>query len=125
MFKLATKPTFLAPVVAHIPADRGKFETIKFHVRFKRPTLSEYQALMTRLEESRVEAKTDRAPRSFGDRELIDEVLDGFGDDLVDEDGSALAFTPENVDRLCNVFPIQPRIVASFFEYYGKAAEKN
>ena len=126
MFKLTSTPQFLAPVTAHIPGDRGKTTKVTFHVLFKRCTLPEYQELMKRLQESRAEVTADpTSSPKFGDREFLDEVLEGFGDDLQDENGSPMAFTPGNVDRLCAIYPIQPKIVASFFEHYGKAAEKN
>lgn len=126
MFKLTSTPTFTAPVTANIPADRGKFTKVTFYVEFKRPSLSEYQDLMRRLQESRAEAEArpTETPR-FGDRQFVDEVLHGFGTDLQDEDGTPMAFSPGNVDRLCEIYPIQSRIVASFFEHYGQAAAKN
>jgi hypothetical protein len=131
MFRLTTNPDFLAQVVAHIPADRGKTTRVAFHVAFRRLEQREYQDLMARLRESRLEAEriekeTGRpAVPAFGDRQLLDEVLVGFGDDLQDEVGSPLPFTPENVDRVLAIYPIQPRMVAAFFDNFGKAAEKN
>lgn len=137
MFRLAASPTFIAPVSAQIPGDRGKTTKVLFHVHFRRLSQQEYQGLLRRLEESRndlqrriKEAKdagedsSSLAP-TFGDREMIDEVLTGFESDLVGEDGrTPLEFTPANVDDLCAIYPIQPAIVQSFFEHFGRAAEK-
>lgn len=125
MFKLAASPTFIAPVKAQLPADKGRTTNVLFHVHFKRLSQLEYQALLRRLEESKADllAGGEAAPK-FGDRELIDEVLTGFEPDLQGEDGTPLEFTPNNVDALCAIYPIQPAIVRSFFEHFGRAAEK-
>ena len=136
MFKIAASPTFIAPVSAQIPADRGRTTKVSFHVAFKRLSQHEYQDVLRRLQASKHEL--ERAVRDaqakgedvsglqprFGDRELIDEVLVGFESDLQDEAGQPLAFTPANVDALCAIYPIQPAIVNAFFEHFGKAAEK-
>lgn len=135
MFKLAASPTFIAPVRAQIPGDKGKTTTVMFHVRFKRLTQDEYQSLLRRLDEARarfsaatsaaaVDLQPAPAKPDFGDRELIDEVLCGFESDLLGEDDKPLDFSPENVDALCAIYPIQPAIVRSFFEHFGKAVEK-
>ncbi|GAP38786.1 phage tail assembly chaperone [Piscinibacter sakaiensis] len=125
MFKLSTSPRFRAPVVAHIPGDNGKATKVSFGVIFKRLTQDEYKALLARLDESKREALKNGDPfPKFGDREMLDEVLVGFDADLQEEDGTPMEFTPQNVDRLLSVYPIQPAIVTSFFDNFGKAAEK-
>jgi hypothetical protein len=61
----------------------------------------------------------------MSDQQFIDEQLDGFGDDLFDDNGNDLEFTPSNVQALCAVFPIRPSIVSAFFDGFLKAKVKN
>lgn len=121
MFVVTQKPTFTAPVTAKVPSDGGKFTPVKFTVVFKaldKPALDELlQRIRTRASGS--------ADAPVKDREVLDEVLVGFGTDLVEEDRTPMAFTPTNVERLCAIWPLEAAIVKSFFDHYVAAPSKN
>lgn len=119
-FKLAVSKDFAATVTAEIPGDNGRGQKISFKVRFKRLSTSEFDALI-----KSIAATDDDGKRLVTDQEVVDEVLCGFGDDLLDDNGNALEFTPDNVAALCDVHPIRPAIVQAFFEQYVKAKAKN
>jgi hypothetical protein len=119
-FKLAVTPDFVGVVNAEIPADNGKTQKLSFHVRFKRLSTSEFDDLI-----KRINTVDDDGKRSISDQDIVDEVLTGFGDDLQDDNGNPLAFTPTNVEALCNVHPLRGTIVQAFFDSYTRAKAKN
>ncbi|MBV5299482.1 MAG: hypothetical protein JZU64_15480 [Rhodoferax sp.] len=120
-FKLITpKSDFLATVQTEIPGDKGKGQKVTFSVRFKRLSMLEYEALIERIND-----KDKDGNRTAKDQDLIDELLTGFGDDLFDDNGNPLEFTPDNVAALCDIFPIRPAIVTAFFDGYARAKAKN
>lgn len=129
MFILAPKKTFTAPVVAQVPADGGRTQRVTFSVIFKAPSKQEVDALLDRVRQrarANQEAVESGGTRSINsDRELLDEVLVGFGDDLKHPDGTAVEFTPENVDALCSIWPMESAIAKSFIDNYIGAAQKN
>ncbi|MCX7257994.1 MAG: hypothetical protein NTZ64_15105 [Polaromonas sp.] len=131
MFVVTSKPTFIAPVLAKIPGDNGNFQRIKFSVIFKALDKPAIDELLARIR-SRSPAFPDDAigtgntpPEPIKDRELIDELLVGFGPDLVEEDRTPMAFSPANVDRLCAIWPLESAIVKSFFDNYINGPTKN
>jgi len=119
-FKLAVSKDFAAVVTAEIPGDNGKAQKISFKVRFARLSTSEFDALIKSLGET-----DDDGKRLVTDQDVVEQVLTGFGDDLLDDNGNALEFTPDNVASLCDVHPIRPAIVQAFFDSYFKAKAKN
>jgi hypothetical protein len=108
-FVVSSKPTFTAPVVAHIPADGGRTQRIQFSVVFK----------------ALAKAGADDGAAALKDRDIIDELLVGFGPDLLEEDRTPMAYTPGNVDRVCSIWPLESAIVKSFFDNYITAGSKN
>jgi hypothetical protein len=126
MFIVTSKKTFIAPVVAKIPADGGKFTPVKFSVVFKALEKEEVDDLLKRIREN---AKAIReggdvvAPLT--DRAVLDEVLEGFHPDLLEEDRTPMVFTPTNVDRLCAIYPLEAAMVKSFFDNYVNGPAKN
>lgn len=129
MFVVTSKKSFTAPVVARMPADGGRTDVVKFNVIFKALSKPEVDRMWDGVQ-ARAKANQDALAsggerNTTSDRELIDEVLIGFGEDLKDEDGSPLQFTPENVSKLCSIWPIEPAIVKSFFDNYINAPTKN
>ena len=135
MFVVTKKPTFIAPVVASIPADNGRFEKIKFSVIFKALEKSEVDEMLksiharskaaVRAAEAEKKGEPFEEVERITDRSLIDDLLMGFGPDLVEEDRTPMAFTPANVDRLCAIYPIEGAIVKSFFDNYINGPTKN
>ena len=126
MFVVTQKKTFLAPVIAHLPGDGGKFKKVQFSVIFKALSKEAVDALLERIRRhSRAVAAGDTDSEPVKDREVLDEVLAGFGQDLVEEDRTPMAYTPANVERLCSIYPIEAAIVQSFFDNFVSAPEKN
>ena len=123
-FKLITKPEFTGIVNAEIPGDNERAQKVSFHVEFKRLTTREYDDLLARMRAS-AKAVEDGLEATETDQSLVDEVLTGFGDDGFDDNGNPLAFTPGNVQALCDVFPLRAAIVSAFFASYAKAKAKN
>ena len=125
MFIVTQKPTFIAPVTAKIPADNGRFETVKFSVIFKALPKPEVEELLKTIR-TRAKAVADDADATpLKDRDLLDDLLVGFGSDLLEEDRTPMAFTPGNVDRLCAIWPLEGAMVKSFFDNYINGPTKN
>lgn len=138
-FILAPQTRFTAPVSFRIPADGGKTQKITFSVVFKLLSSDELADLQKRARDSSVKLlalikQREQQPElehgqlpdpDFRDRDLIDEVLVGFGDDLLDVDRQPLAFTPENLERLLSVHGAQAAIIKSFHEHHIEAPQKN
>ena len=125
MFIVTSKPTFIAPVVASIPADGGKVTKVKFSVIFKALDKDAVQDLLRRIRQATKAAQDDADTLPLKDREVLDEVLEGFGPDLLEEDRTPMAFTPANVDRLCSIYPLEAAMVRSFFDNYVNGPAKN
>ncbi len=140
MFVLTEKPSFTAPISFHIPADGGKTQKVDFSVSFRFLPADEVKELFRRLDaqklltaarQKRLDADpegalhTDQEADEITDREIIERVLIGFGDDLKGEDRKPLPFTPDNLDRLLRVHGAQQAIVESFFKHHFQAPEKN
>ena len=125
MFIVTKNPTFTAPVVAQIPADGGRFNKIKFSVVFKALEKQDVQDLLKEIRERAKAVQEDTDATPLTDREVLDQVLVGFGPDLVEEDRTPMEFTPANVDRLCAIWPLEGAIVKSFFDNYVNGPAKN
>lgn len=125
MFIVASKPTFTAPVIANIPADGGKFTKVKFSVVFKALEKDAVDELLKRIRDRSKENAKDASVELVKDREVLEEVLVGFGSDLVEEDRTPMAYTSSNVDRLCAIYPLEAAMVRSFFENYVNGPAKN
>ena len=125
MFVVATKPTFIAPVIAKVPADGGKFTNVKFSVIFKALEKEAVDDLLKRIRHAAKAAQQDADFAPMKDREVLDEVLEGFCADLVEEDRTPMAFTPANVNRLCAIYPLEAAMVKSFFDNYVNGPAKN
>lgn len=125
MFVVTSKPTFTAPVAAKIPGDGGKFNTVKFSVVFKALEKEAVDDLLKRIRQGTKALREDTDTATVTDRQVLDEVLHGFGPDLVEEDRTPMTFTPANVDRLCAIWPLEAAIVKSFFDNYVSAPTKN
>ena len=127
MFIVTSKPSFVAPVIAQIPRDNGRHEKVNFSVIFKALTKDEVDALLERIRSRAKNAAdgsgSDAVP--LKDRELVDDLLVGFGPDLLEEDRTPMQFTLANVDRLCSIWPIEAALVKSFFDNYINSPAKN
>lgn len=125
-FILSSRKTFLSPVIAHVPVDGGKTQRVSFNVVFKALTKSQVEDLMKKLRPDADTAQNGSGVvANLTDRELLDELLVGFGEDLRDEHGNPMPFTHENVDLVCDQWPLEQAIVKSFFDNYIHAPRKN
>lgn len=126
MFVVSTKPTFTAPVVFNLPGDDGRPVKGRFTAVFKYLDKAAVEDLMARINERTKLLKEDPKASAIDDRDIVDEVLTGFGTDLVEEDRTPMVFNPANVDRLCSIVGVQAAIVTSFFDnFFVKAPTKN
>ena len=126
MFVVTQNPTFLAPVIVHLPGDGGKFKRVQFSVLFKALSKEDVDVLLKRIRRhSKAVAAGDTDSEPVKDREVLDEVLAGFGADLVEEDRTPMVFNPANVERLCSIYPIEAAIVKSFFDNFVSGPAKN
>lgn len=114
MFKLDVSDTIEQTVNALIPLGDGKSEKRSFKAIFKRQTLPQMTEIRAHLANSEV---------TLTDRQLIDQVLTGWRG-VQDSDGKELPFTPDNLNALLAIFPVQPSLVAAFFES-TEVREKN
>jgi hypothetical protein len=138
-FILAPQTKFTAPVHFRVPADGGKTQKIAFSVVFKLLSADELADLQKRARDSNLkqlalikqreqqsDLEHDPLPDpEFSNRDLIDEVLIGFGDDLLDVDRQPLAFTTENLERLLSVHGAEAAIIKSFYGHHIEAPQKN
>ncbi len=129
MFKTAIAPFFWAVVTLSLLGDLGQTQTAQFKVKFRRCGQAEYQALMARVlarmqraeDPSEAEAEADKP---IDDQELIDKYLLDWAD-LVGDDDHPLAFTPDNLAAVLDIFGARAAIVTAFFDAYTKAPAKN
>jgi hypothetical protein len=109
MFKLSANPRYSWPVSVEIPADGGTYDEAAFTVVFRRGTVEEYQALYKRME--------------TGELNFVDaakEVVLGW-DEVVDDGGEPIAFTPQALDGMLQV----PRVAEAIFWAYIRSASGN
>ena len=110
MFVVDQSPTFNWPVEFDIPGD-GKPLKVKFTAKYKR------------LPQSRVDAMLESQP---SDDAVVQEVFDGWGDDVKDEEGHKLEFNAVNLNTVLEVAGARRAIARTFFEaMLGEAKRKN
>jgi hypothetical protein len=119
-FKVAVSKNFPGLVTAEMPGPSGKPIKVSFHVLFKRLTTTEFDDLVTRMN-----TLDEQGKRTVLDQDIIDLTLDGFTDDLLDDNNNPLEYTPANVAMVCDIHPMRARIAQSFFDAYTNAKAKN
>lgn len=112
-FKLAVAPFFWQAVSVALIGDLGATITGEFTAKFKRPTQTEVEDLIDRVTKGEVK-----------DQEVIDAWLLGW-QDLEDENGTPMPFTPDNVVKVCAVLGMRSAIVQTFLGNYFAMPEKN
>lgn len=109
MFKLATTPSYTAPVEVILAGETTK-QT--FDVVFKRLTKPEIDALKERI---RIETITDR--------EISHEVVLGWsGVKCADGD---LEFSISNLNTLLDIHPVEAAVITAYFASINGARVKN
>lgn len=108
MFKLAVSKTFTIPVNFKIPADGGTYQSNSFIVEFKRLTVTEMKDL----------------PKEGSDAEMCRRVVVGWNE-IADENGNAIPFSSDALDKLLEIVGVAPAILRTFFESVTALQEKN
>lgn len=114
MFIIAQDPTYTVPVKVFIPSNKGKTTPHTFTAKFRRLTMQEIEDMNVQLKE-----------KTLTDTQLLQDVMVGWGDDVMDADGNPLPFNERNFDALLNVFPTRGTLVQAFMESLNTAAAKN
>lgn len=109
MFKIATTPSYIAPVEVILTGETTKHT---FDVEFKRLTKPEIDALKERIRVG-----------SITDREISHEVVLGWsGVKCADGD---LEFSVSNLDALLNIYPVEAAVMTAYFSSINGARVKN
>ncbi len=113
MFKIATTPTYFAPVVVDMPIGGGKTQKFTFDAEFRRLTQSELKDIQAQASSGEIT-----------DERFAREVMIGWRG-VQDEAGTELPFSEGNCDMLLNIFPVLPSVVKAFYASLSGAAVKN
>lgn len=107
MFRLGQPESFWYPVRVEMLDAEGVRRTHEFRARFRRYGRAEFERLLERV----------RAGET-NDLALAREVLLDWKD-VRDEDGNELPFGPEARERLLDLWPVLPAVVAAFLEAHS------
>ncbi|MDQ7002660.1 MAG: hypothetical protein Q9N02_08270 [Ghiorsea sp.] len=113
MFKITVSPTYQYPVEIKLLDEKGKEKTMGFKAEFKRLAQDDIEDVLRRIDE-----------KDINDRELVSMVLIGW-QGIQDEAGKELDFTPENMDAVLNIHPVQARVAEAWFASLAGAQRKN
>lgn len=108
MFKLATKPSYIAPVEVTLPGAAKQ----TFDVEFRRLTQSELDEFLQRVRDNQLT-----------DAEVCREIVLGWRG-VSDADGE-LAFSAGALDALLDIYPLARCIVEAFMTSLAGARAKN
>lgn len=106
-FKLNQSGKFSRSVTIEIAGDNGKWERSTLTATFQQPTTEDLDELK------------DLKPREVLERKLV-----GVSD-LLDDDGNALPFTPENKAALLSIPAAVAALSRAFWENVVRASGKN
>lgn len=110
MFKIATTPSYIAPVTVELPG--SKIKNV-FDAEFRRLSQDEIQRLNTRVSAGEVD-----------DKAFCNEVMIGWAG-VTDEDGAEIEFSVANLEKLLAIYPVPASIVQAFFASLSGARAKN
>lgn len=75
-----------------------------------------FKAKFKRLSQEEIDAAIAATlDGSLSDQEHAQNILVGW-DEINDEDGNPLEFTPDNRDKVLNIHPVRPSIIEAWFE---------
>lgn len=114
--KLGQTSSYKWPVEWTVPADGGRQTKLGFEAEFKRLP-------QTRIDE--IYAAVTNGAREISDDAVVDEVLIGWGSNVLDENDQPLQFTPSNIKVVLDVQGARSAIVRAFFNSLTGAKEKN
>lgn len=117
MFKVTDTPRFVWPVEVRLPSatEPGKIETQTFTGHFVllgKDRMDEMAAAMATANSAGADATYAETMTQ------IRNVLVGWGDDVVDDDGAAIPFSAEALDDICRFPQVREAIAIA----YGEAA---
>lgn len=115
MFQIATQSDHIVyPVTVKFLDGNGKTVPKKFRAHFVRLSQSELDDLIEKSQN-----------KEISDADLADRVFVGW-DDVTDDNGQPLEFTPALRDQLLDIYPTRPSVIAAWFESItGGAKRKN
>jgi hypothetical protein len=132
--RLALEPYFWAAVKFSMIGDNDTSLEITFKGKFRRLEQEAYEALMKRVNATRMKALTtaaamaetepDDAPKPITDREIVDMALMDW-QDVLGEDDQPLPFTKDNLNRVLKTLGCRSAIVMTYIELHQKELEKN
>lgn len=115
MFSLDLSPTFEAPVRLELQAaSGGKRQVVEFTGIFPRMTDDDLRAFGKQVD-----------AEGLSDRQVSARLLRGWGDDVRDAHGNALAFNEANLAAVLNVVGCGAAVVQAFRQAQPKAALGN
>lgn len=112
-FKLAISPTYWVKVQVSIPEDDGKVSLMRF------------RALCERLDTDELaEVQRQIVEENLSDKGMAVRILRGW-DEVVDENGSPLAYTDDARDAFLKIHGVPTAICKAYLETLPKAKAKN
>lgn len=112
MFQLDDKRSYWYPVTVDMVDDEGRKRSFTFDAEFDRLEQTELEDIMLRIKDGVEQENPVR------DREIVERVFKRWRK-VADADGSELAVTPENRERLLQRHPVQPSIVRAWLKSMG------
>lgn len=113
-FILKKDPTFLWPVSVELPDDSGEFVAFSFKVQYRRMTQAYAKEVAIKLNTG-AEIDMDATAR---------EIIAGW-DEIKDDDGKEIIFTPKALDELLKIPTMAAELVGAWLNASAKVKEKN
>lgn len=112
MFKLDLSDSYTWPVTVEV-VDAGKSAKHTFDAQFRRLKQSQIDELIAAVRDGHK-----------SDADLVAEVLVGWAG-VKDAAGEDIPFTESSRDRVMDVYPVRPAVLAAWFESLAGAKRKN
>lgn len=125
MIKITQSPSYTYTINAELPGDNGKHIRTSFGLVFARLSQEELEDMQKRVQAPAFDKEGNENPEKMNDDGVIQRVVIGFGDDVLDEDGKPLAFSVGNLVALCNIYPLRSTIVKAYYKSIESAKAKN
>lgn len=111
------------PVKVAFVDGNGKAMPKTFIAHFPRLSQSEIDEIVKRAKLTE-EADSDSVDDKLTDDELARKVLIGW-DEVIDDQGQPVEFSPAMRDKLLEIFPVRPSVVKAWFESVSGVKRKN
>lgn len=120
MFKIAGSEHYFTNVAVKVPDGNGKYILHKFDAKFRRLSTTEIDEVYRRINKDKLRENEEL----LSDTELLHDVMVGWRG-VLDQDGNEIEFTPENLDKLLEVFPVRPTLAQAWFDSLQAGKQKN